>query len=69
MAKQRNAYTRQGLRDLNSIKGKSVGITLPMPPLSVICNHKGLYVADKWRNVETCSACGEQREVFREAKR
>ena len=31
--------TRQGVRDLNHIKGKSVGRKLEMPPISQMCNH------------------------------
>jgi hypothetical protein len=32
--------TRQGVRDLNHLQGKSVGIRLPIPPQdAMICSH------------------------------
>jgi hypothetical protein len=32
LSKKNNKFTRQGVRDLNHIKAKSVGIRLEMPP-------------------------------------
>lgn len=49
--------TRQGVRDLSHIKGKSTGKKLEMPPDTFMCNHKNKSVPDRFGNV-TCLDCG-----------
>ena len=37
---QKNKFTRQGVRDLNHIQGKSLGIRLAIPPQDAdMCDH------------------------------
>jgi hypothetical protein len=54
-----NKTTRQGVRDLNHMKSKSVGVKLPMPPLVVMCEHKNVNNRDS-RN----SYCVDCKQMF-----
>jgi len=52
--------TRQGVRDLNTIKGKSVGKKLTLPPPGVIpCLHlkKNLFAHED--GATECGSCGQ----------
>lgn len=73
MTKKRSAskdsgYTRQGVRDLSYLKGKSRGIKLPDLPMEQFlpeCRHENLrYFPDK--NYYECPACGACGSMFEE---
>lgn len=51
--------TRQNVRDLNSFKGKSVGIVLPMPPNEALdCTHPLSAIREDRQNGSTyCTNC------------
>lgn len=54
-----NKFTKQGVRDLNHLKGKSTGVKLPEPPITISCmhrNHKTVY-ENGWYG-EVCDDCG-----------
>ncbi len=49
--------TKQGVRDLNYLKGKSVGRKLdPLPEEMNACSHKRVY--DAYFEIEKCLVCG-----------
>jgi hypothetical protein len=53
---QTTKMTRQGVRDLNHLKGPSTGIRLPMPPqFEVSCSHPN--AAIEYDNQTGCSHC------------
>ena len=56
--KNKNGFTRQGVRDLSNIKGTSRGIRLEMPPdmVSGTCDH-AFTKADKDGDL-SCTKCG-----------
>ena len=58
--------TRQGVRDLSSIKGKSAGRKINMAeyPVQQICSHPAnKRVDDELGYFQTCEDCGKQFEV------
>ncbi len=59
--KQTPGMTRQGVKDLNYIKGKPVGIRLPMPPEEGLnCPHPTTAIReDAMSGVTTCTKCGQ----------
>lgn len=54
--------TRQGVRDLNHIKGNSRGKKLEMPPQEFMCKHPKIRSIDNGY-FEVCDDCGESFEV------
>lgn len=63
MKKRQAGMTRQGVRDLSNIKGKSVGIRLSMPPTEGMqCEHP----QDKLRydHMSGCTHCGHCRTTW-----
>lgn len=55
-----NKFTKQGVRDLNHLKGKSVGKKLPMPPAHQMCKHPYSFRhEDQMSGIITCWGCGE----------
>lgn len=56
--KNRPGYTRQGVRDLSYLKGKSVGIVLPAPPSAGMnCDHPSNTV--RYDSMTGCTSCGK----------
>lgn len=49
--------TRQGVRDLSHLKGKSVGRKVELPP-DTICDHKRMSSQDQFGNTR-CLMCGQ----------
>lgn len=63
MSKKNNGFTRQGVRDLSSIKAKPKGIRLEVPPEpDMFCPHRIMFNA---RGIEACVNCGQEKtEIF-----
>ena len=60
MKKNKNGFTKQGVRDLSHIKGNSIGRRLEMPPdmESQGCNHPSIRVdGDGDKFCTKCNAC------------
>lgn len=52
--------TKQGVRDLSHLKGKSVGRRLEAPPVPVACRHKNTRVLDSYGvSFLICEDCDE----------
>lgn len=51
--------TKQGVRDLSHLKGKSVGIKLEMPPSEQMCDHRRRSPQDTYGTVRCldCPTC------------
>lgn len=67
MAKKNNGFTRQGVRDLSSIKAKPKGIRVELPPdADLLCQHRIMFNA---RGVEACVNCGQEKtEIFTKSR-
>lgn len=56
--KKSSGMTRQGVKDLNYIKGKSVGIRLSAPPGEGLnCEHDGSIQEDAMSGCTHCTQC------------
>lgn len=51
-------FTKQGVRDLNTLPGKSAGKKLEAPPKHQLCQHPTVH-EDFLSGVTTCQDCGE----------
>lgn len=55
--------TKQGVRDLNYIKGKPAGIRLTMPPQdSVVCQHP--HEAIEYDSMSGCTHCRRCKQMW-----
>jgi hypothetical protein len=53
--------TKQGVRDLNHLKGKSRGIRLEEPPIVIMCKHRHKVEKNFGGHLEVhCAECNEQ---------
>lgn len=60
MKNKKTGFTRQGIKDLNFIKGPSVGRRLEMPPQMAgeDCDHYGtVREVDSTNGISQCSRC------------
>lgn len=52
--------TKQGVRDLNTLPGKSAGKKLTNPPSHQMCQHPASSIQEDFLSgVTTCKICGE----------
>jgi hypothetical protein len=55
---KKNGYTRQGVRDLNYIKGKPAGVRLESPPHEGLnCEHPSAGI--RYDHLSGCTSCGK----------
>lgn len=61
--KTRPGYTKQGVRDLSYLKGKSVGVRLPAPPAAGLnCEHPHTNL--HYDNMSGCTTCGKCKQMW-----
>jgi hypothetical protein len=59
MKKIKPGFTRQGVRDLSTLKGPSIGRKLPMPPdQAMVCPHTFVSEVGNYGDSK-CRGCGQ----------